>query len=52
MIWIVGLAIAIALFGFKDAVGTLFKILFWIGILTVGAYAAVFGLIAIASGMS
>ena len=52
MIWIVLLAIAIALFGFKDAVGTLLKILFWIGILTVGAYAAVFGLIAIASGMS
>ena len=51
MIWIVLLAIAIVLFGFKDAVGTLFKILFWIGLLTVGAYASVFALMYFASGV-
>ena len=52
MIWIVALAIAIVLFGFKDAVVTLFKILLWIGLLTVGAWVAVLGLIALASGLS
>ena len=52
MIWIVALAVAIVLFGFKDAVGTLFKILLWVGILTVGAWAVVLGLIALASGLS